>query len=80
MEQWKMIDENNKYEISNIGRLRNIKTQRILKLGKNTDGYIIYPINVNSKMKSFLISRLVGKYFVKKDNDEYERVEINNRL
>ena len=31
MEKWKVIDWRPLYEVSNIGRVRNIKTKRILK-------------------------------------------------
>ena len=39
MEIWKPIDDYDMYEVSNLGNVRNIKTNRLLKLNKATNGY-----------------------------------------
>ena len=74
------------YEISNLGRIKNIKTNRILKLGTNNNGYNIVSL-CNKKCVSFDVHLLVFDAFGKgkrngrliqvdhKDNDK-----VNNNI
>jgi len=40
MEEWKIVEGySGKYAISNHGRVKNIKRNRIMNLSKNQDGY-----------------------------------------
>ena len=63
-ETWKYVTINNKdniYKISNYGRIKNNKTNRILKLTIDNNGYY----NFNNK----LIHRLVAETFLTLNND-----------
>lgn len=40
MENWKLIDENSKYEVNNEGQVRNVKTRRLLKPFLSHNGYL----------------------------------------
>lgn len=67
-EIWKTIDDfDNRYSISNLGRIKNNKTEHILKpvVSKNGKGY--YEVNTSFKTKNIKlrIHRLVAKAFVK---------------
>ena len=41
-EEWKVINECPKYMISNLGRVKNIKSGLIRKLCTNGDGYLTF--------------------------------------
>ena len=62
-EQWKTI-QGYEYEVSNEGRVRNSKTGRILKPGKNNRGYLNVILYKNGKQKFFYIHRLVAQAFI----------------
>ena len=59
-EIWKTIEEFPKYEVSNKGRVRNIKTGRILKYGKHLKGY--HQVNLGGTNQ--LVHRLVALTFL----------------
>lgn len=62
-----------KYEVSNKGRIRNRKTQRHLSLHVKNDGYVI--VSLKDK-NSYIVHRMVGKLFINKNNEEQN--EINH--
>lgn len=53
-----------KYAISNFGRVKNIKTNKILKLEKEEKGYYRLSIVVNGKKKHYAVHRLVAIAFI----------------
>jgi hypothetical protein len=75
------------YEVSNMGDVRNIKTQRIMKGVINMDGYrqqCIHVRGMNYK-KYFLVHRLVARAFIpmveRMDQvDHIDRDKTNNRV
>ena len=78
MESFKDIDET--YEVSNLGRVRNKKTGRILK-GSLHNGYQ----QVVLQKKTYLIHRLIALHFIDNPNnyplvDHYDGDKQNNRL
>ena len=65
IEQWKIIEENSNYEISNLGRIRNIRNGHILKPNKTKLGYCsILVLTGFKKYTRVLIHRLVAKAFI----------------
>ena len=65
MENWKVIDECEKYEVSSLGRIRNKKTKAIRKQFIRTDGYAqIVLIDNNGKKRCFPVHRLVAQAFI----------------
>lgn len=62
IEEWKEIEENNNYLISNSGRFK--RGSKILKLNKNKRGYLYCNISTNSVITKVKIHRLVAKAFV----------------
>jgi hypothetical protein len=78
IEIWKVIDEFPRYEISNMGRVRIIKTGKIMKLNIS-DGYNRVTLVNSSKRKLKRINRLMGKYFITNSKpDIYDRVDHIN--
>lgn len=64
MENWKAIPEYENYEVSDLGNVRNLRTGRMLKLGKNPQGYLIAGLYRNGKRKPFSIHQLVAIVFL----------------
>lgn len=63
MEEWKEIYEFKKYEVSNFGKVRNKKTNKILST-KLQNGYLCVSLCDNGKVKRRGIHRIVGFAFV----------------
>lgn len=73
MEVWKPVAEfKGAYKISNLGRLKRIKSGvharpgYILKPQTNPNGYLYYPITINSKTRNRSVHRLIANAFIKK--------------
>lgn len=68
-EQWKIIGGDYAvYSVSTLGRVRNNKTQRIMKckINKGTHGYVHVGLinNTTKKQKVFLVHRLIAQVFI----------------
>jgi len=74
MEEWKQIKTYG-YEASTDGRIRNIKTGRILKQRMSSDGYFIVDIQIEKKNRTFKTHRLIADTFLEKD---LVRVEVDH--
>lgn len=59
-EIWKKIEEHPNYSVSNLGRVRNDKRDKILKPYLHTDGYLCVELNC----KRYKLHRLVAKAFI----------------
>jgi hypothetical protein len=68
-EIWEKIEGYSKYEISNIGRIRN-KNGLILKQGNNSGYCIINIFNDNGKRNKHYIHRLVATSFLELENNK----------
>lgn len=86
MEEWKAIviekngklfDFTNKYEISNLGRVRNNKTGKLLKYNKVNGGYLRIGLYKDGKREFFLVHSLVALMFIPNDNPSI-KTEINH--
>lgn len=64
MEQWKQFLDLNDYEISNGGRVRNIRTGKMRKVNPNGHGYLCITIN----HKNYRIHKVVAQTFVYNPN------------
>lgn len=82
---WKQIPDHPAYEISKIGRVRNIKTKRIIRPWIDK-GYVRHNLrNVNGEIKKVSAHRLVFSTFVGAIPDgmvidHIDRVRDNNKL
>jgi len=73
MEQWKVITEHPYYEVSNYGKIRKIKTGRVLNIKANQKGYIQFNTKHNGIIFKSTVHRVVAKYFIENPNPiEYD--------
>ncbi|CAH6421490.1 HNH endonuclease [uncultured virus] len=67
-EIWKILSDNQNYEISNLGNLRNCIKKQKIKKHKTENNYYYVIIFHNGKLKRYRIDYLVAKEFVKNDD------------
>lgn len=77
-ENWKKIKQlENRYEISNYGKIRNAKTLQILKTQISNSGYLRVCLRTRKgKKRQFSIHRLVAQYFVP---NPMHKPEVNHK-
>ena len=68
-EMWRSSDEIVNYQVSNIGRVRNADTGRILKQSVNTQGYFKVDLYKDGKRTQILVHRLVAQEFIENLDD-----------
>jgi hypothetical protein len=73
LEEWKKTIHNNLYSVSNLGRVRNDKTGRILKPRPDNKGYC----RANLQGKDFKVHRLVAECFIP-NGDPENKVQVNH--
>lgn len=74
---WKTIQINPKYEVSNLGDVRNIKTQKILKPQIKPNGYSDVDLNMKDIRKcGMYIHRLVALAFIP---NPYNKPNVNHK-
>ena len=64
MEIWKEINGHANYSVSNKGRIRNDKTNKILTLGDNGKGYLYVRLMANGRCHKYYVHRLVAQSFI----------------
>lgn len=85
-EIWKKVAEFDNYSISNLGRVRNDKTGRILKQKTEKDGYFEVNLYRKTQRKTFRVHRLVALAFIPqldKNRNEVDHIDFdrkNNRV
>lgn len=71
IEKWKdIVGYENKYQISNFGRLRN--ANGIMKPMTATNGYLVACLWKNNKQKKFVLHKLVAQAFLENSNNYKE--------
>ncbi|ATE83523.1 HNH endonuclease [Lactococcus phage LP9801] len=68
VETFVKIEGFEKYEVSNLGKVRNIKSGRILKPVLDRSGYLKHGLSGYDKRKSLLLHRIIAIAFI--DNPE----------
>lgn len=63
-EKWKKINGYTRYEVSNMGNVRNYYTKKLKAVRKTKTGYYITDLKENGKQKTVYIHRLVAEAFV----------------
>ena len=90
-EVWRTINGYTNYQVSSEGRVRNVKTGKILVQSYDKDGYLIINLWKKGNPKTFKVHRLVAKEFIpnpdklptvnhrgKKDDNSLENLEWAN--
>lgn len=65
------------YEVSDYGTVRSLRSGKVRKLQKNSDGYMVLVLHNDSKRKEYKVHRLVYEAFVEPIPDGYEIDHIN---
>lgn len=64
-ELWRTIPNyDDQYLISNMGRIKSLKTNKLLSATQHSDGFMKIRLWRNNKAKNFLIHRLVAQAFI----------------
>lgn len=64
-EKWKPVNGFTRYEVSNMGNVRNIHTKELKAIRRTKTGYCITDLKENGRKKTAYIHRLVAEAFVK---------------
>lgn len=76
-EEWLTTIENDNYEVSNLGNVRNKKTQRLLKQSIQNSGYSIVCLSNKGKQKTYTVHKLVMNAFDPREN--YKELEVHHK-
>lgn len=81
MEKWKQNKTYPNYEVSTKGKIRNIKTGRILKTRINSRGYEQVCLHTNNIQHTKKIHRLVASTYLQDDTNDinYDMLDINHK-
>ena len=71
-EEWRPLDFDARYEVSNTGKVRNAKTMRLLKQTLNQFGYYTISFNINGKYTTKFVHKLVANAFIPNPNNYQE--------
>lgn len=77
MEVWKRLKDYQNYSVSSLGRVKNAKTNQILKPCKCENGYLYVSLCKDGKRKSFAIHRLVARAFIPNFEEKREVNHLN---
>lgn len=69
-EVWLPIKGYSLYQVSNYGRVKNIKTNRLLKIVRDNRGYGVVMLYESGIGKQYLLSRLVAQEFLPNDDNK----------
>lgn len=70
-EIWKPIPDFPNYEVSNLGRVRSLKTNALLRPGLGGVGYLTVALYENGKAISKSVHQLVAETFISKPSTEF---------
>ena len=78
IEQWRLVSGYDNYEVSSHGRVRNNKTNLILKIQNSTAGYKQIGLNRGGEKKKHGIHRLVAFAFLDRTDEQTEVDHLNH--
>jgi hypothetical protein len=68
---WKQIPNFNKYEASSCGKIRNIKTKRLIKGSLDSDGYLVSSLsNCEGKFTNIKFHRIIAQTFIENPDNK----------
>lgn len=70
MEEWKDIKGyEGLYQVSNEGRVKSVRNQKLMKPKTDKKGYKVIQFSVNGERKAFKVNRLVAQAFIENPNN-----------
>lgn len=79
VEEYKDIQGYENYLISNLGNIKNKKTNKILSTYKNHNNYVYVSLYKNGKSNKIRVHRLVGKAFIQNPDNKPEIDHIDKK-
>jgi len=84
-EIWRVVSTHSNYEVSSMGNVRNITTEKNLLQNKDRGGYLSVVLSKNNLPKKFVVHRLVGLHFIenpcnKKTINHKNKIRNDNRV
>ena len=76
MEEFRFISESKNYMISNLGNVKSLITNKILKPAKDNKGYLRCGLMINGKLTTLKVHRLVSIAFI--PNHE-NKLQVNHK-
>ena len=76
-ERWLLIDNWDNYAVSNMGKIKNVRTGKEIKQVENKNGYLMVSICQNGKKATFRVHRLVALMFIPNPENKEEVNHIN---
>ena len=85
IEEWRIIDLFPVYSVSSIGRVKNIKTGRILRPAYDRSGYLRVVLCIQKYRKMLFVHRLVAQAFISNNEnkptiDHINKIRSDNRV
>ena len=68
-EIWKNINGFEDYQVSDLGRIKSLKTNKILRAGNNGQGYSTVCLYKNKVKYKFYVHRIVAEHFLTNENN-----------
>lgn len=78
MERWLPIFDFPDYEVSSLGRIRNIKTGRLMRTYQNSRGYVVVCLRKNKQQYTKRVHRLVAEAFYDCDDICIDDLDVNH--
>lgn len=78
MEQWKRLEKYDEYEVSTEGKVRNIRTGRVLKTNVDKKGYEQVCLRKDNRTTTTRVHKLVGDAFLENDGIRTNVVHKND--
>lgn len=66
------------YQVSNVGQIKSLKSNKILKPAPDKDGYLLVNLHKDGKQKTFKVHRLVAAAFLPNEDELPQVDHINN--
>jgi NUMOD4 motif len=79
-EQWVAVDGYPNYEVSNMGRVVNIKRGALLTPRPNEDGYLRVSLSCDGVVKDYYLHRLVAAAFMINYDPRQQVIPVNGDL
>lgn len=73
------IDINDNYKVSNLGNIKSVRRNKILKPGLRKDGYLVVNISGYKHKRNWKIHQLVAMHFINNKN-EYKSINHINGI